>query len=67
MGTQRTAKLNCPTCKHKLRCPRCDGARGGRKGGKAKVSKGFATPAVMRKAMITRGVLAYIALEQAVK
>ena len=32
----------CPACQKPMRCPSCDGASGGRKGGKANVPKGFA-------------------------
>ena len=44
--------MKCPVCGHEFPSPVAQA--GGRAGGAAKVSKGFASPAVMRKALATR-------------
>lgn len=50
----KTESGKCQECGHKLRCPACDG----RKGGKAKVKKGFACERVQAKAQKARGIKA---------
>ena len=57
--------MQCNTCGRAMRCPRCDGAIGGRKGGKAEVSKGFSSPVVRARAMQTRGLIT-LAVMQAI-
>ena len=42
----------CPKCGHEFKSPVA--VAGGKAGGAAKVAKGFAAPAVMRKALATR-------------
>ena len=44
--------MHCPKCGHEFKSPVA--VAGGSAGGRAKVPKGFASPAVMRKALRTR-------------
>ena len=44
--------MKCPKCGHEFKSPVA--VAGGAAGGKAKVKKGFASPAVMKKALETR-------------
>lgn len=44
--------MKCPKCGHEFKSPVA--VAGGKAGGKARVPKGFASPAVMRKALTTR-------------
>ena len=44
--------MRCPSCGHEFKSPVAQA--GGRSGGAAKVPKGFASAAVMRKALATR-------------
>ena len=44
--------MRCPACGHEFKSPVA--VAGGKAGGKAQVPKGFASPAVLRKALATR-------------